>query len=119
MSEEFSSSSGGVDSVIVRPKRKPRKKSNTKKIPRYHVVLWDDDDHTFGYVIAMLQELFGHPKPMGFKMAQEVHLTGRCIVLTTTHEHAELKRDQIHAYGPDPEIPDCKGAMWATIEPAD
>jgi ATP-dependent Clp protease adaptor protein ClpS len=37
--------------------------------------------------------------------------------LTTTKEHAELKRDQIHAYGRDGLIERCKGSMWATIEP--
>jgi hypothetical protein len=31
-----------------------------------------------------------------------VDTTGRVIVLTTSLEHAELKRDQIHAFGPDP-----------------
>jgi ATP-dependent Clp protease adaptor protein ClpS len=40
------------------------------------------------------------------------------IVLTTTKEHAELKRDQIHAFGPDKRIPRCAGAMSAVIEPA-
>jgi len=39
------------------------------------------------------------------------------IVLTTTFEHAELKRDQIHAYGKDSRISRCKGSMSATIEP--
>ena len=34
-------------------------------------------------------------------MACEVDTTGRVIVDTTTKERAELKRDQIHAYGPD------------------
>jgi ATP-dependent Clp protease adaptor protein ClpS len=48
-----------------------------------------------------------------------VDTRGRAIVLTTTLEHAELKRDQIHAYGPDPRIPRCKGSMTAEIEPAE
>ena len=39
-------------------------------------------------------------------------------VLTTTLEHAELKRDQIHAFGRDKQIDDCVGAMYATVEPA-
>ena len=30
-------------------------------LPPYHVVLLDDDDHTFEYVIHMLQSLFGMP----------------------------------------------------------
>jgi ATP-dependent Clp protease adaptor protein ClpS len=47
-----------------------------------------------------------------------VDTSGRVILLTTTKEHAELKRDLIHAFGPDPLIPRCKGSMSATIEPA-
>ena len=52
------------------------------------------------------------------QMAKEVHTTGRVIVMTTALELAELKRDQIHAFGPDPLIDRCKGSMSATIEPA-
>ena len=37
-------------------------------------------------------------------------------MLTTTKEHAELKRDQIHAFGKDRQLDSCKGSMWATIE---
>ncbi|RMF99788.1 MAG: ATP-dependent Clp protease adaptor ClpS [Planctomycetota bacterium] len=113
----------GLESIVVCPKRKKRKKkkgdADRKPIPRYHVVLWNDDDHTFEYVIRMLKDLFGHPETLGFAMAQAVHLAGRCTVLTTTKEHAEFKRDQIHAYGPDPDVAECTGSMWATVEPAD
>ena len=49
-----------------------------------------------------------------------MHRTGRCILLTTTKEHAELKQDQIHAFGPDPlSSKDCQGSMTAVIEPAE
>jgi ATP-dependent Clp protease adaptor protein ClpS len=51
-------------------------------------------------------------------MAVEVDTTGRVIVATTHLEHAELKRDQIQAFGPDPFIPRCEGSMSAIIEPA-
>jgi ATP-dependent Clp protease adaptor protein ClpS len=99
------------------PKTTPEEK--TRKMPMYNVVLLDDDDHTFEYVITMLQQLFGYPREKGFQMAVEVDSTGRVIVLTTTKEHAELKRDQIHAFGPDPySSRDCKGSMSAVIEPA-
>lgn len=85
----------------------------------YHVILLDDDYHTFEYVITMLQQLFGYPREKGFQMALEVHTTGRCIVLTTTLELAELKRDQIHAFGPDPlSSKECVGSMTAILEPA-
>lgn len=91
----------------------------TKRQPPYHVILLNDDDHTYQYVIYMLQKLFGHPPELGFKMAQEVDKTGRVIVDTTTLERAELKQEQIHAFGPDPLIERCKGSMSAVIEPAE
>ncbi len=95
-----------------------KEEQKTKRQPPYNVILLNDDDHSFEYVVGMLRKLFGHPPIKGEQMAWEVHLTGRVIVLTTTLELAELKRDQIHAYGPDPLIPRCKGSMSAAIEPA-
>ena len=55
---------------------------------------------------------------IGKEMAVEVDTAGRVVVLTTHLEEAELKRDQIQAFGPDPLIPRCKGSMSATVEPA-
>jgi ATP-dependent Clp protease adaptor protein ClpS len=97
---------------------KEKKKEKTKRQPPYNVILHNDDDHTFEYVIHMLQQLFGYPPEKGFQMANEVHNTGRVIVLTTALEVAELKRDQIHAFGPDHRLERCKGSMSASIEPA-
>ncbi|MCC7084181.1 MAG: ATP-dependent Clp protease adaptor ClpS [Pirellulales bacterium] len=94
-----------------------RTKDNPRRQPPYNVVLWNDDDHTFEYVVHMMQKLFGHTAEQGAKIANEVDQQGRTIVLTTTREHAELKRDQIHAFGKD-NIKNCKGSMKATIEPA-
>ena len=67
----------------------------------------------------MLKELFGHPVEKGFQLAEQVDKTGKAVVLTTTKEHAELKQDQLHAYGPDPTIARCQGSMTAVIEPAE
>ena len=101
------------------PDRRKREKRKPKKQPRYNVILWNDDDHSYAYVITMLLELFAHPVEKGYQMAQEVDTQGRVIVLTTTMEHAELKRDQIHAYGKDSLIANCQGSMSATIEPVE
>ncbi len=100
------------------PKVVPRKEEKVRRQPPYNVILLNDDDHTYQYVIRMLKELFGYPEEKGFRLAEEVDRTGRVIVLTTTLEHAELKRDQIHAYGPDPLLDRCQGSMTAVIEPA-
>jgi len=108
---------GPTETVL--PERRKREKRKPKKQPRYNVVLWNDDDHTYAYVITMLLELFAYPVEKGYQMAQEVDTRGRVIVLTTTMEHAELKRDQIHAYGKDVMIADCRGSMSASIEPVE
>jgi ATP-dependent Clp protease adaptor protein ClpS len=107
-------SADGVDTLPA--PAEPVADRRPQRQPRYHVVLWNDEDHTFTYVVAMLEQLFGHPKERGFKLAKEVDRAGRAIVLTTTKEHAELKRDQIHAFGSDRLLARSKGAMKATIE---
>ena len=96
-----------------------KSRDKTKRQPRYHVILWDDDDHTYDYVIRMMAELFRHSKEKGMQIATEVDAAGRAICLTTTMEHAELKRDQIHAFGRDELMDKCQGSMKATIEPAE
>jgi ATP-dependent Clp protease adaptor protein ClpS len=98
-------------------KKRARNSKKPKRQPRYNVILWDDQEHTPEYVVAMMQQLFGHPIEKGFQIAMEVDGRGRAIVLTTTKEHAELKRDQIHAYGKDPLLSTCKGSMSSSIEP--
>lgn len=108
---------GGM-STVVTPKKEQKAERTGREVPKYHVVLWDSDDHTFDYVEKMLRELFGHTKKDCEQIAKGVDEEGRAIVLTTTKEHAELKRDQIHAYGKD-NLEGSKGSMWATIESAD
>ncbi|MFQ5706671.1 MAG: ATP-dependent Clp protease adaptor ClpS [bacterium] len=105
-----------IPTVEVEKKSKKRKKP--LRIPQFHVILLDDDDHTYDYVIEMLIQIFRHSREKAFLMACEVDSAGRVIVDTTTKERAELKRDQIHAYGPDWRIPHCRGSMSAIIEPA-
>ena len=89
-----------------------------KRQPPYNVILWNDEGHSFEYVVLMLKKLFGHPVERGWQLAEEVHRQGKAIVWTTAREHAELKRDQIHAFGKDALTANCQGSMSATIEPA-
>lgn len=88
-------------------------------LPPWHVVLLDDDDHSYEYVVEMLKALFGYPDAKGYTLARQVDHEGRAIVFTTHREHAELKRDQIHAYGIDTRVATCKGSMTAILEPAE
>ena len=103
----------------ILPETDVETEQRTKRQPPYHVVLLNDDDHTYEYVIEMLKALFGHPVEKGYQLAKVVDTKGRAIVCTTSLERAELKRDQIHAYGKDDQIDGCQGSMWATIEPVE
>lgn len=96
----------------ARPRNKP------KRPPLYHVILLDDDDHTYEYVIEMCVKLFGISEERAFQIAKEVDTSGRVICDTTTMERAEFKRDQIHGYGADWRLLRCKGSMSAKLEPA-
>lgn len=86
--------------------------------PLYSVVLLDDDDHTYDYVIEMLQKLFLLSRDDAYRHAVEVDTMGRTIVITCELSEAEFGRDQIHACGPDWRMPKSKGPMTAIIEPA-
>ena len=86
--------------------------------PLFHVVLLDDDEHTYDYVIEMLGKIFLLPADIAFRHAVEVDTTGRTIVMTCEIAQAEFGRDQIHGYGADPRMEKSKGSMRATIEPA-
>jgi ATP-dependent Clp protease adaptor protein ClpS len=106
----------GVTTVV--PKKQREEERQAQRQPRYNVLLWDSDDHTFDYVEKMLRALFGHKKEQCQKIADQVDADGKAVVLTTTLEHAELKRDQIHAFGKD-DTEGTKGSMWSTIEPTE
>lgn len=89
-----------------------------KPQPSYHVILLDDDEHTYEYVVGMLGKVFFYPTERAFQLASEVDTIGRAIVDTTTLERAELKREQIHSFGRDWRIPKCCGSMSAILEVA-
>ena len=103
----------------ILPRPDTDKKERSRKAPLYHVILHDDDKHTYQYVIAMLMQLFGKTAEQAYQHAREVDTSGVTIVDTTTLERAELKRDQIRAFGADPLIQNSPGSMSATIEPAE
>jgi ATP-dependent Clp protease adaptor protein ClpS len=104
--------------TIATPKQKPKSAKKSGGMPPYNVVLLDDNDHSYDYVVLMLNKVFGHSPEKGFELAKEVDANGRVVVMTTNLEVAEMKRDEVHSFGPDPLIPRCKGSMSATVEPS-
>lgn len=87
-------------------------------VPKYNVVLIDDNDHTYDYVIEMLTSIFGCTRLKAFDMACEVDYAGRVIVYTSGKEEAEEKKREIISYGPDWRLERSRGSMDAVIEPA-
>jgi ATP-dependent Clp protease adaptor protein ClpS len=107
-----------MSDTALKPQAQTRDKPATDEPRQWSVVLLDDNEHSYEYVIRMVQELFHHPLEKAFKIAQRVDKDGRAVCCITHREHAELKREQILAFGRDALIPTCKGSMSAIIEPA-
>jgi ATP-dependent Clp protease adaptor protein ClpS len=119
---QASSEGCGSATAPLPPAEKKEPRSSKRKpapLPPYHVVLLDDQDHTHEYVVEMMRALFGYPAEHGYLIAEQVNTQMKAIVYTTHKELAELKRDQIHAFGADARVPSCAGSMSAVIVPAE
>jgi len=103
---------------IAPPKPAADPKARVENLPPYNVVLLNDEEHTYEYVIEMMQRLFAVSAERAFRMAVTVDTQDRVVCMTTHKEHAELKRDQIHSFGRDHLMAISKGSMSAVIEPA-
>jgi ATP-dependent Clp protease adaptor protein ClpS len=83
-------------------RRKPRPEdAKPKKQPPYAVIVLNDDEHSFQYVIDTFSKVFGYPREKSYSLAVHIHSHGQGIVWSGSKEVAELKRDQIRAAGPD------------------
>lgn len=86
--------------------------------PPLHLILLNDDDHTYEYVIEMLGSIFGYGREKAFAIACVVDSEGRATVETGGRGEVMRHQDQIHAYGRDPRVSRCQGSMSAIVEPA-
>lgn len=93
--------------------------TRTRRLPPYHVIILNDEDHTFEYVIEMLIKLFAHSITRAKDLTWQIHSRGRAIVYTTHKEKAELKCEQVRSYGPDPRLSRSKASLRCHIEPAE
>jgi ATP-dependent Clp protease adaptor protein ClpS len=108
MSEQGDKSDSAGTTIVeppkAKPKRKPRPSSprdKPKHQPPYAVIVLNDDDHTYEYVIDALCKVCRHPAEKALQLAVQIDQTGRAIVWTGSFEVAELKRDQIRGMGTD------------------
>ena len=102
--------------TVVRPT--VERSTETALAPRYHLVLLDDNDHSYAYVVEMLGRIFGHGREKAFALARLVDTQGRAIVETAGRDQVDQHQRRIHSYGADPRIEHSKGSMSAVIEEA-
>lgn len=112
-------STAAADVPVVAARPEPASKPRVKRPRPWNVVLLNDDEHTYEYVIAMVQRLFGHTVERAYQIAKTVDTEGRAVCLTTHRELAELKVEQVHSFGRDVLISGCAGSMSAVLEPAE
>ncbi|MFN0148278.1 MAG: ATP-dependent Clp protease adaptor ClpS [Dehalococcoidia bacterium] len=104
--------------TITSPGTRIIEETDERLEPPFHLILLDDDHHTYQYVILMLGKVFGYGPEKAFAMACAVDSQGQAILMTGSHDEAERKQNQVHSFGADPLMPQSMGSMSAVIEPA-
>lgn len=106
--------------ATTEPRITPRRVEETEQRQEHlwRLVLLDDNDHTYEYVIEMLGTVFGYGPEKAFALARLVDTQGRVTLMTGGRPECEAKQSQVHSYGADPRIPASKGSMTAILEEA-
>ena len=77
----------------------------------WKVVLFNDEEHTYDYVVEMLTSACKLSRENAFRCAVEVDMTGRTIVFYGTRSDCEGVCSKILAYGPDHRLPQSMASM--------
>ena len=88
--------------------------TNQKINPNWHVILLNDDVHTFQFVIMVLVKIFRKEVNEAIKMTYEIHEKGQTIATTCSKERALLYQEQVVSVKEGD-----KGALKCVIEPAE
>jgi ATP-dependent Clp protease adaptor protein ClpS len=105
--------------IITSPGTRVVEDVDTNLDKPFHLILLDDQEHTYNYVIRMLGAVFGYSKEKAFAMACVVDSEGQAILMTASRDEVERKQNQVHSFGPDPLMPESKCSMSAIIEEAE
>ena len=101
--------------VLVKPKEKTR----TRRVPPYHVVIENDDDHSFEFVVKTLCQALGYTMERSYQLTLQAHRSGKSAVWTGPKEVAELKAEQIQTFHETRERDQAKlGPVTCYIEPS-
>jgi ATP-dependent Clp protease adaptor protein ClpS len=105
--------------VMVTTRPKTREETRTRRLPPYHVILENDDFHSFEFVVGVLIKALGCPLEKAMELTLQAHNSGRAVVWTGAKEIAEFKADQITTFHEVREADGKKlGPLGCSIEPA-
>lgn len=90
--------------------------TESKARPNFKVVLFNDEDHTYDYVVEMLTLSCKLPRDAAFRCAVEVDLTGRTVVFYGTESECRRICAQILKFGPDHRLPHSMSSMEAEVQ---
>ena len=82
--------------IAVKPREEEKRK--TRRLPPYHVILENDEHHSFEFVIEALEKALGYSQERAYQLTMQAHTAGRTVVWTGPKEVAELKADQIRTF---------------------
>ena len=108
-----------MQAPTTRPQTHVEDWTDERLAPMYHLVLLDDDHHTYQYVIVMLGAIFKYTVEKSYAIACAVDSEGRAILMTGGQDEVRTKQEAIHSFGADPMMPESKGSMSAVIEPVE
>jgi ATP-dependent Clp protease adaptor protein ClpS len=116
---DASTAAAGVENDASAPRPGPETDYSAASLgPQYHLVLLNDDTHTFHYVVLMLRDVFNISPRRGFALASEIDKQGRAVVFTGSLDQVNYKRTQVVEYGPDRWARRSEGPLDVAIEKA-
>ena len=108
--------------MISDPRESPESGAETETEPQARaerackVILLNDEEHTYDYVVEMLSHACGLSREKAFRCAVEVDLTGRTIVYYGTRPACKAVAEKIRAYGPDHRLPQSMSSMKCEVQ---
>lgn len=90
--------------------------SETKTLLHWRVILYNDEDHTYDYVVELLVKVCKLSRQQAFCCAVEVDLAGRTTVFYGNEENCRRISAQINSYGPDHRLLRSRGSMRSEVE---
>ncbi len=84
--------------TVVRTREALREQTAARKVPPYHVVVLNDNAHSFAFVVTVLRKALGFSEERALQLTLEAHQSGRAIVWTAPKEVAELKAEQVRSF---------------------